>query len=181
MKFAMGGVAGACLLLSMAAMWPSLVTRANGATVEVVQTVSGPYEIMVGILPSPPVQGFTHLTVTVADTNTGQPVTDAQVLAFFQHEEEGRQRQAQLFNSDASPEYYDRSLDLSRAGLWFVTVEVSNALGQTSVDFRLEVEGQPQSLAGRLVWGVMTGVVLLGAAYVVWSIRRTGRRRRSQL
>ena len=152
---------------------------ANGATEEVERTVSGPYEIMVGVLPVPPKQGFVHLTVALTQKDTSSPVTDAEVLARVRPEGETRRSVARLLNSPGSPLYYDRNVEFSKAGTWIVTIEVTKGLGDATISFPLEVEGQPQNLAGRLAWGLVTGAIILGALWVILSIRRAQSRKRA--
>ena len=155
--------------------------RANGATVEVVRTNIGPYEIMVGALPNPPKAGFVHLTVTVTDLATSLPVTDASVRVFVRRQGDERRGQAVLLNSPAAPGYYDANVNLPRSGLWQFSIEVSADQGQETIDLSFSVESQAQTLSGRLTWSVMTAVIVLGAVYVWWTARKARRRRSARV
>ena len=172
---------GTLLLLALLGAAGGGLVRANGGSIEALRTVEGPYEIFVGAIPSPPVEGAVHLTVALTDAATAMPVTDATVEVFAQREGSEGGKRAQLFNSPASPEYYDRNVEVPQAGRWLFTLEVSSQLGDAVVEFSLEVQERRHSLAGRLTWIGTTSVVILGALYVWWTIRRTSRRRQSQL
>ena len=173
-------VKASLLLLAILAVSGSPLALANGATIEVLQKSSGPFRITVGAIPIPPQAGFVHMTVTVAERGTLEPVTDAEVRVFVQREGEGRRGEALLLNSPTAPEYYDANVDVPRAGTWLFSLEVTADQGKATVDFSLEVEGQPPSLAGQLAWSVLVVVIILGAVYVWWTIRRSRLRRRPQ-
>ena len=168
----------ALLLVTLLAAIRTSPAVANGATVEVLRTVEGPYEIVVGTLPFPPTEGLVHLTVTITELATAQPVTDAHVEVFARRQGKEKRVRAELFNSQASPLFYDRNVELSGAGLWLLSIEVSSQLGDAVVDLTLEVQGMPRSLGGMLAWVGMTVIILLGGTYVWWSISRSSRKKR---
>ena len=126
---------GTLLLLALLGAAGSGPVRANGASIETLRTVKGPYEIFVGTIPSPPIEGAVHLTVTLTDAATARPVTDATVEVFTQREGGERVRRAQLYNSPASPNFYDRNVEVPQAGRWLFTLEVSSQLGDAVVEF----------------------------------------------
>ena len=164
-------------IMILVGLWPAMVFG-NGSSVEVIMMTEGPYEIFVGIIPSPPVEGVTHLTVTVTDVSTSLPVTDADVEVLFHKQGEDGNTRAKLFNSPASPTHYDRNVELTRAGLWLLTVNVNGRLGAVEVDFSLDVLEPPRSLSGGLTWVGVIAILILGSVYVRWSISRTNPMRR---
>ena len=150
----------------------SAYAQAEESTSTVFQGLVGPYQIVVIAIPNPPKQGLLHMRATLSNPATDEPVTDARVLVFAQREESAERGRAMLLNSPASPASYDAQLNLLEEGLWHFTFEVSGALGEARVEFPLEVQRQPRSLAGGLAWVGMAVALSVLVALVWWNMRR---------
>ena len=80
------------------------------------------------------------------------------------------------------PERYDSQMNLDKPGVWKVNVDVSSSLGKVSVEMPPVVIRGPRNLTdGTFVFARVTLVLILGAGYMWWSIRREQRKRSLRL
>ena len=108
------------VLLASAALSCTASVSANGNTVEILRTVEGSYEVVVGVLPERPTVGVVHFSIAPLGRRARLPVTDAQVLIVANDEQGVPTYQAPALNTPSAPQYYDANITFeSRApGTW---------------------------------------------------------------
>jgi hypothetical protein len=175
------GILGSVIILAALALGAVAppTALAQEALPEPFRQTAGPYEI--GILAAPSTLSIGEVTfvVTVADAATGQPVPDAHVVIRVEHDLACREGCWGLgvHTTDVTREY-QAVMNLDHAGEWRVAVEVTSPLGEATVEAPPVQIAQPlRSTSGSLVFVGMTVVIVLGAIYVTWTIRRAQRRR----
>ena len=164
---------------SMSAISPALAqeppdSRPDGLFREVI----GPYEIGVLSLPSSLSLGLVSFVVFVVETPSGNPVPDAAVVIRVKHDLVGTEGYGLAVHTSDIPEQYNATMNMDDSGAWTVVVEVSSSLGKVEVEIPpVVVPAQRQRLAGSIVFLGMSGVILLGVAYVIWTMRRALKQR----
>lgn len=164
----------AALLLGTLAA-PQLL--AQTAPVEMYRGRQGPYELALSILPETPVVGLVHFVVTLNDAESGQPVTDAELLVVVDDAEGKPTYQSLALNSPADRLGYQANFTFERAGEWTVRVRVTEKeRGQAEFSVPLTVGDVAlgPGLAGTYIW-LLVVVVLVGGAFLIF---RSARRRR---
>ena len=136
---------------------------ANGRVVDFVRQTAGPYEIALGTIPSDPVVGRLHLTMTVTVISTQELVLDAGVAVIGTGPDADSAELGPITgqNNPSNPAFYDVNTSVDRVGTWVFNVSISGEAGQGASDFLIEVE--KSSPFG----GVVTLLVLVGLVIVV--------------
>ena len=121
--------------------------------------------------------GTALFSIAVLNAATGQPIPDARVVIRTAHQG-GEEGWASALSVPERPEIYRAKMKLDNPGVWNVSVDVDGPLGQVEAEVGSVIIPEPrQYLAGTLVFAGMSVILLCGVAYVVWSIRRSQRRR----
>jgi hypothetical protein len=176
-KTAIGYLALVFLLAAIASLNPVPALAQQSGT-EPYQVNAGPYRIEVIANPSALSLGSVRYTVIVLNAQNAQPVSDARVLIRARHQGEGVEGWATALNNPVTPESYQAQIELNRPGAWVMSVEVSSSLGRVAVEVPSHRVPEPrQSRAGGLVFASISGVLVLGSVYLVWSIRRAQQKR----
>ena len=144
----------------------------------VLREVDGPYDLAVAITPTVPLFGVVHLSVTVLDASTAEPVTDAQVKIVTHRPGDGQPGWALAFNSPTSPETYRADVNLERSGLWHLAIQVRSDLGEGTLEMSLEVPKAQKIWIGTLIWAVVAAAIAWAFVLIWRSARRTSQRRR---
>ncbi len=140
--------------------------------------IIGPYELGVIAIPSSLSIGKVTFIVFVVEAPSGEPVPNANVVIRVEHKLAEAEGYGLAVHTTDIPEQYNAIMNLDHSGEWRATVEVTSALGKVEVEVPpVVVPAQRQRTAGSLVFLGMSGVVLLGAAYVIWTVRRAQKRR----
>jgi hypothetical protein len=174
-------VVTACLalafLLAIAWVVPSLAL-AQQNDIEPYQVTAGPYQIEAIANQSNLSLGSVRYTVMVFNAENARPVPDARVVVRARHQEEGIEGWATALNTPVAPERYQGQIELDRPGTWLISINVTSPLGRVEVEVPSQQVPQPrQSQAGGLVFASISGVLIIGAGYLVWSIRRAQQKR----
>ena len=139
---------------------------------------AGPYSIDVLANASNLSLGSVTYTITVLNAQDGQPVPDAVVLVRAQQAQGGEEGWANALNSPGVPSQYTARMELGGPGRWEMSVDVSSSLGRVEVEVPAQTVPSPrQSRAGSLVFIGVFLAILMGAGYLVWTIRRAQRKR----
>ena len=161
-------------LSSAAAQDEDLIGEQRGVNV-----IAGPHAVRVVVVNSNLAAGFVKMVLFVTNAETGEPVPDASVVILTENEEEEFEGWATALNSPGMPERYDVRMNLASTGEWVISVDVSSSLGQGGATaLTLEVPSFRRYTAGSLVFFGVFGVMMLGIAYLLWSVKRDNRRRR---
>ena len=155
--------------------------HANGRVVKFERKAAGPYEIALGTIPSPPIVGALHLTVTVNVLDGGRSVTNAVIMVSGVGPDKGGPRigPVETSNTPTNPPIYDGTTAVDRLGLWTLTVEVDSDPGKASADFVLEVK-ESNPILQLITWvTVVVFLALVGLGLFPFlrdRARRRGRR-----
>jgi hypothetical protein len=164
--------------LALASVSPA-TAQAQEPLPEPHRETAGPYEISVLAAPSTLSIGEVTFVVTVVAAETREPVPDANVVVRVEHDlvcQEGCWGLA-VHTTDVYEEY-QAVMNLDHAGQWDVSVEVESPLGQATVQAPpVQIARPLRSTSGSLVFVGMTVVIVLGALYVTWTIRKAQKRR----
>ena len=143
---------------------------ANGAGLETYRGRAGGYELVVRVQPELPMVGALHLTFTLLDVRSLEPVLDATVTVVARDDSGVERYQARAVNTPAERKYYDANLTIESPGQWTLLVDVrSDERGAAKFSVPLTVGGSAPGLygGGFVVW-VLTVAVLVGGGSVVW-------------
>ena len=151
-------------------------TNQSGTTE--VKVRAGPYDITVVSSLSNLSLGQARFFITVLDVATAKPVTDARVMVRLKGSLNDTQGWATALYVPGQPEHYEARIVLDAPGTWKVAVEVTSSLGREEiVASTLEVPDTRSYTSGSIVFAGVFVLLLLGAGYVWWSVRRAQRQR----
>ena len=143
---------------------------ANGDSVEIFRERSGPYEIVLGVLPQQPTVGTIHLTITPIDAQTSDPIENSKITIVAYDPGGEPAYQVRALNTPNNPMYYDANLTISIPGIWTLKLFIeSEVLGNITVNVPLTVERQaiPPSPWGTAIWLIVL-VTIIGGALHLW-------------
>ena len=171
-------VAGCILLLFAGAAVTPHPAEAQQSGAKPYRVHAGAYDITVFSNASSLSLGTVDYVIVVAEPGGGPPITDAHVLIHAEHAVEEDKGQAIALHVPDKPGRYTARVELDRAGVWEMAVEVNSDRGRVQIGTASHVVPTPrQSTAGGLVFiGVFT-VLVLGVLYLVWSSRKAIRQR----
>lgn len=153
---------------------------------EAQQTGARPYYVEaggfhIGILskPSGLSLGTIDYIITLNDPQTTEPISDARVLIrAVKAEGESQEGWANALNTPGSPDFYTARVELEGPGVWNMSVEISSPAGHVQVAAPSQVVPLPRkTIAGGLVFAGVFAALALGLLYVIWTIRRSQKRR----
>jgi len=144
-----------------------------------VDIVAGPHAVRVFVINSNLAAGFLQMALFITDANTGETVSDAMVVLKANNEDQEYEGWATALNSPAMPRRYDVRMNLGSTGEWTIDVDVSSSLGQGGARaLTLEVPALRRYTDGSLVFFGIFAAMMLGIAYLFWSVKRKNRLRR---
>ena len=151
--------------------------QANGRVTNFQKKMAGPYEIGLGTIPPSPSVGNLHLALTVTDPATKTPLLDARVALQGTGPDSTEIEIGPTIaaNSVQDPAYYEVNISVGREGMWLFTTTITDADGEHSVDFQVEVKNASP------ITGILTLVVLVAFLIIFGlSLRASlgGKRRR---
>lgn len=177
LRWALAGV----MALALAAVMlgpPAFPVQAQESGTKQVQVRADPYDITVVAALSNLSLGKVKFFITVLDAATGMAVTDAIVVVRPKHAVDGTRGWATALYVPSPPEHYEAQVTLDKPGTWMVAVAVTSSLGSEEIVApTLEVPDTRSYTSGSIVFAGVFVVLLLGAGYVWWSVRRIQRRR----
>jgi hypothetical protein len=153
---------------------PVSLATAQESESEGMTVIAGPHSVRVVMVNSNLAAGFIQMALYVTDANTGAVVSDARVVVMAANEEEEYEGWGTALNSPAKPEQYDIRMNLGSTGEWVLSVDVSSPLGQGGAEtLTLEVPTLNRYTNGSLVFFGVFAAIMLGVAYLFWSVRRS--------
>ena len=148
---------------------------------QVADITAGPHAVKVVLINSNLAAGFVHFGFLVTDANTGETVPDARVVIKAINEKEEYEGWGSAHNSPSDPKRYDGRMNLGSTGEWVIDVHISSPLGQGGATaLALEVPALNRYTDGSLVYFAVFGALMLGVAYLFWSVKRDNRRKSDQ-
>ena len=156
------------------------IASGNGESFEIYEGRAGAYTITVGVLPEDTAVGAVHFSVTISDTETSRPITDAEVTLVALNDAGREVYQARALNTPVQPVYYDANITFESAGAWTIRVDVdSHDLGQASVDVPLQVRepALTPGATGTLLFFAVIAVLVGGGIYIWRASKRALRDR----
>ncbi len=172
------------LLFSIATPGPALAQEAGqqedlAGPVRIDRNVTaGVYSLFVEAEASNLSLGTALVSVAVLNADTGEPVPGASVEIHTIHDETGETGWATALPVPDRPEIYRARMKLELPGQWDLSVEVDGPLGREATVVGSVAIPQPkQYWVGSVVFAGMSGVLLCGLIYVLWTIRRAQKQR----
>lgn len=142
------------------------------------QVTVGPYSLFIEAEASNLSLGTALISIAVLDDATGEPAPDALVVIHTRHEVTGETGWASALSLPERPEIYRARMKLDHPGPWAVNIEVDGPLGRVETRVGAVTIPEPrQYWVGSVVFGGMSVLLSCGVAYVIWTIRRTQKRR----
>ena len=140
--------------------------------------IAGNYSLFVEAEASNLSLGTALVSVAVLNAATGEPVPGASVEIHTLHDETGEAGWATALPVPERPEIYRARMKLEHPGAWDLSVEVNGPLGREATVVGTVTIPQPkQYWVGSVVFAGMSGVLLCGLLYVLWTIRRAQKQR----
>lgn len=176
----LAGIMALLLLLMLVVMGglPAGPVRAQESGTKQVQVRAGPYDITVVSSLSNLSLGQARFFITVLEAATTKPVTDARVMVRLKGSLNDTQGWAIALYVPGPPDHYEARIVLDTPGTWRVAVEVTSSLGtEEIVASTLEIPTTRSYTSGSIVFAGVFVLLLLGAGYVWWSVRRAQRQR----
>ena len=147
-----------------------------------VDVIAGPHAVRVVIINSNPAAGFIQMAMFIADASTGETVSDARVILLANNNGEDFESVWTAHNSPNDPRRYDTRMNLGSTGDWIISVDVSSSLGQGGAEaLHISVPSLNRYTNGSLVFFAIFAAMMLGVAYLFWSVKRDNRRRAAAL
>ena len=153
------------LLVVLALLLFAGTASANGAVrLVVIDEVSGPYLLRVGVLPGDPTIGPLHVSTLIQDASGDTAVDDATVRVSVSGA--GTASQADAVNSPQSPQLYEANLLLDSLGEWSVTLDIESDLGRASHTFAIRAAEEG---GFNLMFVIAAAAAVLVVGSLVWS------------
>ena len=147
-----------------------------------VDVIAGPHAVRVVIINSNPAAGFIQMAMFIADASTGETVSDARVILLANNNGEDFESVWTAHNSPNDPRRYDTRMNLGSTGDWIISVDVSSSLGRGGAEaLHILVPSLNRYTNGSLVFFAVFAAMILGVAYLFWSVKRDNRRRAAAL
>jgi hypothetical protein len=147
-----------------------------------VDVIAGPHAVRVVIINSNPAAGFIQMAMFITDASTGETVSDARVILLANNNGEDLESVWTAHNSPNAPRRYDTRMNLGSTGDWIISVDVSSSLGQGGAEaLHILVPSLNRYTNGSLVFFAIFAAMMLGVAYLFWSVKRDNRRRAAAL
>ena len=144
-----------------------------------VDIVAGPHNVTVVVVNQNLAAGFIQMALLITVADTGAIVPDARVIIMADNEGQDYEGWATALNSPADLERYDVRMNLGSTGKWKINVDVSSSLGQGGAEaLTLEVPALNRYTSGSMVFFGIFAAMMLGVAYLFWSVKRNNRRKR---
>ena len=142
----------------------------GGGTLQLSDTLAGPYRLTVWTSPEPVRMGELHVTVGVGDTN-GLSVLDASVLVIITPPNgSGKPFSDDATTSQSANKFnYEVDFELISPGIHEITVEVRGVEGEGFASFDIEVLPLKVHEWNRVV--LIGGGVVAAVAWIVWRKR----------
>jgi len=145
---------------------------------QVVDIVAGPHAVKVALINSNLAAGFIQMAFFVTDANTGAAVPDATVILKANNDKEEYDGWGSAHNSPGNPGRYDGRMNLGSTGEWLIDIDVTSSIGHGGANaLTLEVPALNRYTNGSLVFFAVFGFMMLGVAYLFWSVKRQNRRK----
>lgn len=151
-------IVGAVLFALMLVTAPALAH--GGGTPQLSNEPAGPYLLSVWSDPNPAVVGKLHLTVALADAESGAAITGADITLTARQDETTLTASAS-HEGALVPEFYEADLDLPSAGEWQFQIDISGDGGSGQAGFTLDV-------AARATNWLLIALAGVGVAMVGW-------------
>lgn len=167
------------VLLAASGFFPALGS-AQGGSAEPYTVAAGPYRLAIVTDPSSLSLGSVRLKITVLSSEHAGPVPDAKVVIRSRHQTDGTVGWANALNTPSAPESYQARIELEGPGTWLLSIDVASSLGRVEVEIPSVTVPEPRrTTSGGLVFVGVLVVLLSGAGYVTWTIRRSQRQRQA--
>jgi len=122
------------------------------------------------------------MAMFITDASTGETVSDARVILLANNNGEDFESVWTAHNSPNAPRRYDTRMNLGSTGDWIISVDVSSSLGQGGAEaLHIVVPSLNRYTNGSLVFFAIFAAMMLGVAYLFWSVKRDNRRRLAAL
>ena len=118
---------------------------------------AGPYQLLLGTIPDPPLVGDAILILEVADTDTGERAPNVRVSALTKGPD-GASGSAAFGPDSYDPTLYEARAALGAEGKWTFTIEVSGDAGAGSAQFDYDVK-RASPVAGIITLATMLALV----------------------
>lgn len=148
-----------------------------GPKTRMVETVTGPYTVIAEAKPLPSLQAA-NIIVRVAETASGRKAEDVKVTVYTSHSGSDETGWAHAISPNV-PGVYSATVELKTPGVWDTTVEVEAPDGTPypAQGFVFEVTVPTTNPEAGYVFIGVAVILLAGAGYLVWRIRRNQRAR----
>jgi hypothetical protein len=162
-----------CLLLSVSWLLFPTPANADGGAIRLSEQ-RGPYQITVFTSPTSLRAGPVDVSVLVLDCTNGQPIPDAEVtVRAVRSGKPGEGVFVQATSDAATNKLLQAAIfDLPEAGQWKMEVEVKSRLGETQVQFDLDVAEPLPRWASLWPWIGWPGLVIVFFGLHQWLVRR---------
>ena len=148
-----------------------------GPGTQQVKTITGPYTVVAEAKPLPSLLAAS-IIIQVSDTASGERVEDVRVTVFASLSGSDETGWAHAISPNA-PGVYSATVELKTPGIWDTSLEIESPDGTPYPAEGFVFEVVPTTTnpeAGYVFIGVAV-VLAVGAAYLVWRVRRNQRRR----
>lgn len=162
-------------VLTSSSVLPVSTAAAGGESFQIFRGPSGPYEIVVGVLPHKPKVGVMHISVSVLEPGTDRPIEDV-VIMIVAHDSEGEPvYQSPALQNPDDPKFYDANISFYTPGQWSLLVKVDSDAkgpGEAMVPMFISPTSLDPGIEGFFVLLIIVAAISGGVIYLWWSSRR---------
>jgi hypothetical protein len=142
------------------------------------------YAAAVYMRPERPVAGLVLFEVSVTRTGTGMAAEGLQVRLYAQPAQGGDLQTARALSTPDRSGLYTAKLEMDRAGIWGVQVDVSLSpdappLGRLEFDVEVRARARSSPALGTAVWALVTAAIVGGSVWLWYSSRKARRAAKS--
>ena len=152
--------------------------NANDAPLQILQTTKQGHDISVGVQPHNLVVGSAHFIITVVDSESLKPVSNATITIVAVSPKGLETFKSPALNNPRDQEHYQANLTFTKPGVWTISIDMK--LGTTKIinlEIPLEVDNAPRrpTAAGNIMWISVILIVVFGIIYIWASTKRIKR------
>ena len=166
------------VLLAVTFSWGSV--SANDGLDIFFEGESGGYHITLSVQPEVIAVGEVHFSITVAESDSMLPVTDAEIVLLAIDQNKEPTYQVRALNTPNDPVHYMSNIKFESSGDWILRIKIDGRLGDTGLDVPLLIKQpalMPASEGTILFFGIL--VVLLTGSLYLWRSSRNSLKSRN--
>ena len=168
------------LIVLLAVMLGRGTVLANDGSGIFFKSDSSGYHITLSVQPEVIAVGEVHFSITVAESDSLLPITDAEIVLLAIDQNKEPTYQARALNTPNDPVHYVSNIKFESPGDWILRVKIAGRLGDIDIDVPISINQpalMPVAEGTILFFGIL--IVLLAGSGYLWRRSRIALKNRN--